>query len=113
MLKKSQSATRYEFYIGLNDMDTKRQKFDDAVYERIILNVCRGYKVSYSISSVKGGYIHEDGTVEKENSVKLLILGIDDTTAEEIAKDLCVFLNQESIMILKTYVDEWFIYEAL
>lgn len=109
----SQKTNRYEICVGYNDADTKEQKFSKDIYEKIIINVCRGYKISYSINQMSGGYIHDDGTFVKENSACILLIGATDKLVEEIAKDLCAFFNQESVMVVKSDAECCFISEKI
>ena len=112
-MEKEGMTTRYEICIGFNDGDTREQKFSEDVYERIIANVCKGYQVAYSIGRLTGGYIHDDGVFVRENSASLILLGVSDGQAREIAKDLCAFFNQESVLIMKSEVSYTFISEKL
>lgn len=107
------ATTRYEICVGFNDGDTKTQKFSEEIYEKIIINVCKGYKISYSISKLSGGYIHDDGTFTKENSACIMLIGITDQQAEEIAKDLCAFFNKESVLVMKSDARCTFISEKI
>lgn len=102
-------STRYEICIGLNDGDTKQQKFPIEKYEEVVINVCKGYKVAYSVDELKGGYIHEDGTYVRENSVRILLIGASEELVNEIANDLCAFFNQESVLVMKSETQCYFV----
>lgn len=86
-------------YIGLNDSETGVQKFATEKYLSILKNVCRSYRVAFSVQVINGGYFHEDGRYTEENTLVLTLLNIEEKTVIEIAKDLCAFFNQESVMI--------------
>lgn len=103
------TTNRYEICVGFNDGDEKIQKYSEETYEKIITNVCKGYRIAYSINKMVGGYIYDDGTFVKENSACIVLVGATDEQAEEIAKDLCAFFNQESVMIVKSSADVKFI----
>lgn len=51
----------YTLYVGINDKDTYQQLVDSETFAKIIKNVCRGYRVSYSTHMQQGGYISENG----------------------------------------------------
>lgn len=89
-----------DIYIGLNDQDTKIQKFETSKYISILKNVCISYKVPFSLNVIDGGYIHENGEYTSEKTLVLSLIGIEKNTVEEIAKDLCTFFHQESVMII-------------
>ncbi len=88
-----------EIYIGLNDQDSKVQKFETAKYVSILKNVCISYRVPFSFSLIEGGYIHESGEYTQETTLALSLIGVEHSTVEEIAQDLCVFFHQESVLI--------------
>lgn len=100
-------------YIGLNDAVTHEQKFDTDTYISILKNVCKSYHAAFSMQVINGGYFHEDGSYVDENSLALTLLGIPDKTVEEIAKDLCAFFNQESVMVTKSEAEVCFIHDDL
>ncbi len=102
-----------KIYVGLNDRETKKQKFDTDKYVGILKNVCRGYGVAFSFVLEQGGYMHEDGAYTQENTLVLSLIDVDKKLIDEIARDLCVFFNQESVMITQDLVRTYFIGETL
>ena len=90
-------------YIGLKDSEVYEQLFETEKYISILKNVCKAYRVAFSMNRINGGYFHEDGTYVEEESLVLTLLDVDEKTIEEISKDLCAFFNQESVMV--TYTD--------
>lgn len=106
-------TSRHMIYIGLNDSESRKQKYSTELFLSILRNVCIGYRVAFSVSELRGGYFHNDKTFVSENSLCLMLIGTDDTMADEIAKDLCAFFHQESVMVLRDTVDCRFISENL
>ena len=102
-----------KIYIGLNDADLKTQKFETTRYTSLLKRVCMSYHLPFSFSIAEGGYFHDDGTYTQETSLILSLIDADRSTVEEMAKDLCVFFNQESILITETEVNSYFIRESL
>ena len=86
-------------YIGLNDSETGIQKFDTEKYLSILKNVCRSYRVAFSVQQISGGYFHEDGRYTEETTLCLTLMNTDQDLVMEIARDLCAFFNQESVMV--------------
>lgn len=86
-------------YIGLNDSETGVQKFTTEKYISILRNVCRSYQVAFSFHLINGGYFHDDGRYTEENTLVLMLMGTAEDTVMEIAKDLCTFFHQESVML--------------
>ena len=109
-----QNATNQStIYIGLNDGDTKVQRFEDAKYLSILKNTCRSYGVAFSVQIINGGYFHENGEYTEENTLMLGLMGVPEQTVTEIAKDLCAFFNQESVMVTTAPISVVFIKESL
>ncbi len=107
---QSQQTT---IYIGLNDSETGVQKFESSKYLSVLKNVCRNYHVAFSVQMINGGYFHEDGRYTEENTLMLRLVDVPEETTTEIAKDLCVFFHQESIMVTTSPVSVVFIKENL
>ncbi len=96
-------------YIGLNDMDTKIQKFETSKYLSVLKNVCISYQVPFSVNVIEGGYIHESGEYTMENSLVLSLIDVEKPIVEEIARDLCTFFRQESVLITADRLETYFI----
>jgi len=100
-------------YVGLNDSETGVQKFGTEKYLSILKNVCRSYRVAFSVQLINGGYFHEDGHYTEENSLRLTLMNVPEQEVMEIAKDLCVFFNQESVMVSSSPTSTIFVNEKL
>ena len=110
MLEKTKRA---EIYVGLNDAKTHKQIFEKEKYISILKNVCHSYHTAFSYDVINGGYFHEDGSYVEEASLKLLILGEDIELVREIAKDLCAFFHQESVMVVFSDAEVEFLQESI
>ena len=86
-------------YIGLNDSETGVQKYDSKKYISILKRTCRHYKLAFAVQTVSGGYFHEDGRYTEENALMLRLINVPEQTIIEIAKDICMFFNQDSVMV--------------
>lgn len=93
-----------KIYVGLNDSVTFNQLYSDEKYISILKKVCKSYRVAFSFSMSNGGYIHESGEFTQENSLVLTLIGVEERTVDEIAKDLCVFFRQESVLVTHSTV---------
>ncbi len=100
-------------YIGLRDADTHEQKFDTDKYISILKNVCMSYRTAFSVQLNNGGYFHEDGSYVDENTLVLTLLDVPAETVNEIAKDLCAFFHQESVMVTTSQAEVCFIHDDL
>lgn len=99
-------------YVGLNDAVTKQQIFETEKYISVLKNVCLSYGVSYSFSILEGGYIHKNGDVSRETTLLLNLIDIKKETVDAIARDLCAFFHQESVLITEERVHSYYIKTA-
>ena len=88
-----------QVYVGLNDADTKKQEHDTKRYITMLKTVCKQYGVPFSFNVVDGGYIHDDGEYTEERSVVLTFIDVDQDIVDQITQDICVFFNQESVLV--------------
>ncbi len=100
-------------YIGLNDSVTHEQKFGTEKYLSLLKRVCRAYHTAFSVHTVDGGYFHEDGSYVEETTLALTLMDVPEETVEEMARDLCAFFHQESVMVTKSSSEVYFIQEQL
>ena len=100
-------------YIGLNDSETGVQKFDSEKYLSILKNSCKNYNVAFSVQEISGGYFHEDGRYTEENTLMLMLIDVPEQIVNELAKDLCAFFHQESVMVTTSPMSVVFIKETI
>ena len=101
--------TETRIYIGLNDAQTKEQIHETEKYMSVLKYVCRNYHVAFSVDIEHGGYYHDDGEYTEETSFILLLINVDQDVVSEIAKDLCTFFHQESVLVTENHIDGYFI----
>lgn len=90
---------RYTVSVGLDDKDEKLQKIQTERALRLVTSCCKGYGAAFSSYLQDGGYIHDSGEYVLEKSVCIVFIDPDRNMIEEIAKDLCAFMNQESVLV--------------
>lgn len=100
-------------HIGLNDSETGVQKFDTDKYLSVLRTVCLNYKVAFSVQVINGGFFHEDGRFTEETTLLLVLMNVSDEIVTEIAKDLCAFFHQESVMVSSAASSVFFVKENL
>lgn len=91
-------------YVGLNDADTKKQKFETERYLTVLKRVCAEYRVPFSFHLVQGGYLHDDGEYTEENTIELSFIEVPQETIDLIAEDLCTFFHQESVFVTTEHI---------
>lgn len=105
--------TQTVIYIGLNDSVSKTQIFETEKYIRILKDVCCGYHTAFSFDVIEGGYIHDNGEFTKETTLQLTLIDVDSETVNVIAKDLCAFFNQESVLITESRIRSYYVREKI
>ena len=95
--------------VGLNDSVSKKQKYKTEMYVDIMKFVCQSYHVPFSFIVSDGGYFHENGDYTQEKTLVICILDPQDGIVDAIAKDLCVFFHQESVLITESRVRAYYI----
>ena len=100
-------------YVGLRDKDSREQRYETERYKTALKNVCRNYHTPFSLQVIEGGYFHDDGTWVDENTLLITLIGTPQKTVYEIAKDVCSFFNQESVMITCDTVLRYSVHDRL
>jgi hypothetical protein len=91
--------TETRIYVGLNDAETREQKYENETYVDSLKDVCRSHHIAFSLDIEEGGYYHEDGEYTEETSLVLVLLDTEQSITHSIAKDLCKRFHQESVLI--------------
>lgn len=102
-----------KIYIGLNDVTTNTQLFENEKYISVLRNVCYAYKVPFSFNVEEGGYIYQNGDYARETSLVLTLIDAEKDVVNEIAKDLCAFFHQESVLVTESRIDSYYVSETL
>ena len=105
--------TETKIYVGLNDSVEKKQLMETEKYISVLKNVCFAYKMPFSFGVEEGGYIHENGEYTKETTLVLTLIDADRVIVNEIAKDLCMFFHQESVLITEGLIRSYYVSESL
>ena len=92
---------RHTLIIGLNDKDTKKQVCNRQTAKNIVMGICG----DCTITDAQGFYTHEDGYKVKEKSIKVEMLFKADNEVLCYAKQIKKALNQESVALVKDYIE--------
>ncbi len=111
--RKNENMIESKIYIGLNDLTTNTQLFENEKYISVLRKVCYSYKVPFSFCVQEGGYIYENGMYAKETCLVLTLIDVGKSVVNDIAKDLCAFFRQESVLIAESTIQAYFVSEKL
>ena len=92
---------RHTLIVGLNDKDTKKQICTTERAKRVIMNIVG----DCTMTDALGHYTHEDGSAVKEKSIKVEMLFKADNQVVEYAHAIKKQLNQESVALVKDYIE--------
>lgn len=102
-----------KIYVGLNDSESRKQKYDTGKYVDVLKHVCNNYQVPFSFHIQEGGYIHENGEYTEELAIVISMINVKKELINAIAKDLCVIFHQESVLITEDHVRAYLVSEQL
>lgn len=85
-------------YIGLNDKDTKQQAIDTFEASKVVTKALVRFCGGGTIYNAQGIYTHDDGTIVIENTLRVEIIGSDDSSIKSLIDFCKIALNQESII---------------
>lgn len=104
---------RYTIMVGMNDKDDNVQKFQTERILELVTNCCKGYGLAFSCYVQRGGYKPFNGGYILEKSVAVVLLDPPADLVDELSKDLCAFLNQETVMVTVDQVECYYISHAI
>ena len=61
----------------------------------------------------EGRYFHDDGRYTQETTLVITLIDVEKKLAKEIAKDLCAFFHQESVLVTESEINAYFINETV
>ena len=105
--------TEITISMGLNDAITKQQEYQTERYVDVMKQVCQSYRVPFSFIVSEGGYFHENGDYTQEKTLVICLIDPEKGIADAIARDLCFFFHQESVLITESKVRAYYIKEEL
>lgn len=95
------NTTEYQIYIGCNDVFAQKE----IVSEEELRNMVRAFferrEIAFSMISLKGGFLYANGGYVLEDTLCINIVTDNEEGIKALAKDLSMYMNQESILILK------------
>lgn len=89
----------YVIMLGLNDKDSKTQKYDTVEAYKIAQNLVVSRIGFGTISQAYGVYTHNDGTPIIEVSLRIEIAGVERSKIVGLVEILKETFNQESVML--------------
>lgn len=103
------STITYDITIGIDSMFTR----ENVLHIDEVMEIVCGYlyknKVDFSLRVKNGGYTYQDNSFEVENNIVLTFIGGDLRFITQIAKNLKMLLEQETILITRRNMEIAFV----
>ena len=96
-----QDSIEYQIFIGCNDSQSLKEIVSGDELKGIMAGYFENFSISFSMQSASGGYLYKDGSFVTENVLCISVIGADEKSIVLIAKSLAMFMNQESVMIIR------------
>ena len=103
-----QKSVEYQIFIGLNDS----QVYEEVVNEKELVEMLSRYfernKIDFSMFKAKGGYCYENNSFVTESTLCINIIGKTKIDIKKLTKSLSMFMNQESILVVRNKLKQKF-----
>lgn len=93
------SNKKFTLYLGLNDKDTKLQKYSTIEAYKIITNMIVARFDGGTISEATGIYKHDNGTYVTETTLRIELLFVAKDEVRQFVNLLKEMFNQESVAV--------------
>lgn len=110
MFKKKNTIEKITLYMGLNDKDSKVQKFTKIESYKLLESILKVKGIDATISEATGLYTHDDGTLVIEESLRIEILFFENKKENnervmDLVNTLKKAFNQESVAMQKENIN--------
>lgn len=90
---------KFTLYLGLNDKDTKVQTIGTLEAYKVAMNIIKNYTDGVTIFEARGMYVHDDGTMIEENTLRIELMFVERKEVLSIINSLKQIFNQETIAL--------------
>lgn len=97
-----EESFEYQIYIGCRDPQSREVIISWQELRDTISRFFERKKLNFSLISLKGGYLYEDGWYDTEDSLCISIIGDQGLDIVHIARNISEFMNQKCFLIVKS-----------
>jgi hypothetical protein len=94
-----EAMKKFTLYLGLNDKDSKVQKISTVEAYKVVSNIITKRFDGGTIFEAVGIYKHGDGTIVRENTLRIELLFVTKSEVREFVNTLKEVFNQESVAV--------------
>ena len=91
----------YQIYIGCKDVCLHDEVVSKYALTEMVERFFESRKIDFSMVSAKGGFFHEDGWYDVEDTLCINIIGSSELDITKLGKTLSMFMNQDCVLIVK------------
>lgn len=91
----------YQIFIGCHDQYFNNEYVTNKELTELIVKFFARREVDFSLFNAQGGYLYEGGNFQIENSICVDIIGANEGEIIQLAKNLSMYMSQESSLIIK------------
>ena len=113
MITESEKLSSYIITIPADQTDENGNPvFSFGKLLHVVQNVCSNYSDSFCIRE-ETEYVYESETFHREDFVLVTLTGIPESEVNDIALDLCAFLNLNEVKIRKTECEHYSVSDSI
>ena len=94
-------TVEYQVFIGCRDASLHDEVESKDSLSNMVMNFFESKEVDFSLVSAKGGFLHEDGWYDVEDTLCINILGPSEIDIINLGRSLAMFMNQDCILVVK------------
>ena len=91
----------YQIYIGCKDDDLHDVVISIEELTEMVINFFSLKEIDFTLVQAKGGFLHENGWYEVEDTICINIIGSSDLDIIKLGKTLSMFMNQECVLVVR------------
>lgn len=103
-----EESYEYQIYIGCKDPQLREELIKEHELREMVSRFFESRKLDFSLLSLKGGYLYEDGWYDTEDTVCISIVGDTGLDIIKIAKSLSAYMNQKCFLIVRNPLKKTF-----
>lgn len=96
-----EDSYEYQIFIGCNDPQSREEVVNAQELKEMVSAFFERKKIDFSLLVLKGGFLHEEGWYETEDSLCINIIGNQELDILRIARSLSQFMNQKCFLIVR------------
>ena len=91
----------YQIYIGCKDTNLRDEVISKDALTEMVVRFFASRKIDFSLIFAKGGFLHENGWYDVEDTLCINIIGSSDIDIITLGKALSMFMNQDCVLVTK------------